>query len=75
MKHKPPLTELKLDDHWELNQGQIVYFGLLDVGNAHSDAINDGCPFTLGRLWVPNQVVPRTEDTPAESEILVGGAG
>ncbi len=55
-------------------QGQIVYLGLLDVGDTDSDAIDDGRRFTLGRLWVPDQVVPRTEDPPAEGVILIWGA-
>lgn len=43
--------------------------------SAHPDVVDDGGRFALSSLRIPYEVVPGTEDTPAERVILVGGAG
>lgn len=39
------------------------------------DVVDDGSSFALCSLWVSDQVVPGTEDPPAEGEVLIRGTG
>ncbi len=39
------------------------------------DVVDDGGSFALCSLWVSYQVIPGTENSPAEREVLIRGAG
>lgn len=39
------------------------------------DVVDDGGSFALSGLWVPDQIVPGTENPPAEREVLIRGTG
>lgn len=39
------------------------------------DVVDDGRSFALGSLWVSYQVIPGTENPPAEREVFIRGAG
>lgn len=41
----------------------------------HPDAVHDGSRFALRSLRVANEVIPGTEDPPAEGVVLIGGTG
>lgn len=41
----------------------------------HPDAVHNGSSFALGGLWVADEVIPGTEDPPAEGVVLIGDTG
>lgn len=39
------------------------------------DVVDNGSSFALRGLWVSDQVIPGTENPPAEGEVLIRGTG
>lgn len=44
------------------------------MANTHPDVIDYCCSFALSSLGIADQVVPGTEDSPAERVVLTGSA-